>query len=66
MLHPHDLISGYARGGSLEEGTVMFGGTLPAIGGIQPADRFDFELEDPVRKRRLTHGYEIRCLPVAG
>jgi hypothetical protein len=67
MLHPHDLISGYVRNGStLDEGTVMFGGTLSAIGGIQPADRFDFELEDPVRKRRLTHGYEIRCLPVAG
>jgi hypothetical protein len=67
MLHPRDLITGYVReGGSLEEDTVMFGGTLPAIGGIQPANRFDFELEDPVRKRCLTHGYEIRCLPVAG
>jgi hypothetical protein len=67
MLHPRDLIAGYVReGGSLEQDTVMFGGTLPAIGGIQPADRFDFELEDPVRKRRLTHRYEIRCLPVAG
>jgi hypothetical protein len=67
MLHPRDLIAGYVRErGSLEEDTIMFGGTLPAIGGIQPADRFDFELEDPVRKRRLTHGYEIRCLPVAG
>jgi Protein of unknown function (DUF2848) len=67
MLHPRDLIAGYVReGGAVEEDTVMFGGTLPAIGGIQPADRFDLELEDPVRKLRLTHGYEIRCLPVAG
>ena len=67
MLHPHDLIAGYLRNGaSLDEGTAMFGGTLPAIGGIQPADRFEFELEDPLRKQRLTHGYEIRCLPVAG
>ncbi len=53
------------RGGT-RRGTAMFGGTLPAIGGIQSADRFDFELEDPVRKRRLAHGYEIRSLPVAG
>jgi hypothetical protein len=67
MLHPRDLIAGYVgERDSLEEGTAMFGGTLPAIGGIRPADRFDFELEDPVRKRRLAHGYEIRTLPVAG
>jgi len=67
MLHPRDLIAGYVgESGSLEEGTAMFGGTLPAIGGIRPAHRFDFELEDPVRKRRLAHGYEIRSLPVAG
>jgi len=67
MLHPRDLIAGYVgKSGSLEEGTAMFGGTLPAIGGIRPAHRFDFELEDPVRKRRLAHGYEIRSLPVAG
>ena len=67
MLHPRDLIAGYVQNGnSLDEGTAMFGGTLPAIGGIQPADRFEFELEDPVRKRRLAHGYDIRSLPVAG
>jgi hypothetical protein len=67
MLHPHDLIAGYVRGGgSFEEETVMFGGTLAAIGGIQPADRFEFELEDPILKRRLVHGYDIRTLPVAG
>jgi hypothetical protein len=66
MLHPHDLIAGYVPGGSLEEGTAMFGGTLAAIGGIQPADRFEFELEDPILKRTLTHGYDIRKLPVAG
>lgn len=63
MLPPRDLIAGY---GTLNEGTVMFGGTFPAIGGIQPADRFEFELEDPVLKRRLAHGYDIKTLPVAG
>ena len=67
MLHPQDLIAEYVQdGNSLDEGTAMFGGTLPAIGGIQPADRFEFELEDPVRKRRLAHRYDIRSLPVAG
>ena len=67
MLHPQDLIAGYSSdGGSLNDGTVMFGGTLAAMGGIRPADRFEFELEDPVLKRRLVHGYDIRILPVAG
>ena len=67
MLHPRDLIAGYARdGGTLNEGTAMFSGTLAAMGGIRPADRFEFELEDPVLKRRLVHGYDIRSLPVAG
>lgn len=67
MLHPRDLIAGYMRNGdSLSEGTAMFSGTLAAIGGIQPADRFEFELEDPVLKRRLTHSYDIRSLPIAG
>lgn len=67
MLHPNDLIAGYAwDGGSPADGTIMFGGTLAAIGGIRSADRFEFELEDPILKRRLVHGYDIRSLPVAG
>jgi hypothetical protein len=67
MLHPRDLIAGYAPdGGSLKEGTAMFGGTFPAIGGIRPADRFEFELEDPVLQRRLAQAYDVRSLPVAG
>jgi hypothetical protein len=44
----------------------MFGGTFPAIGGIRPADRFEFELEDPVLQRRLAQAYDVRSLPVAG
>lgn len=67
MLHPHDLIAGYLQNsGALAEGTAMFGGTLAAIGGIRPASRFEFELEDPVLNRRLTHGYDIVTLPIAG
>jgi hypothetical protein len=67
MLHPKDLIARYVQeGGSFDDGSAMFGGTLPAIGGIQPAGRFEFELEDPVLKRRLTHAYDITSLPVAG
>jgi len=67
MRHPDDLIDGYRQsGGTFRDGTAMFGGTLPAIGGIRPAERFEFELEDPVLERRLTHAYDIVILPVAG
>jgi hypothetical protein len=44
----------------------MFCGTLTAKGGIRPAPRFEFELEDPVRDLRIRHGYDIAALPVMG
>ncbi len=66
MRTPDDLIALYSDGAALAPGTVMFGGTLPAIGGIAPAARFEFELVDPVLGRRLSHGYDIIPLPVAG
>ncbi len=67
MRAPGDLISRYTDGAdTLAPGTVMFGGTLPAIGGIQPAERFEFELEDPVLGRRISHGYDIVTLAIAG
>ncbi|HEX5279162.1 MAG TPA: DUF2848 domain-containing protein [Micropepsaceae bacterium] len=65
LLHPEDLLSRLGRTG-LAEGSVMFGGTLPAFGGVRPADRFDFELEDPVRGKTIAHGYDIFTLPVPG
>jgi hypothetical protein len=44
----------------------MFSGTIPAIGGLRPSQRFEFEFEDPVLGRSLRHGYAIRTLPVIG
>jgi hypothetical protein len=62
MRRPDDLI---ARCGSrLAPGTVMFCGTLGAIGGIRPASRFEMELEDPVLGRTLRHAYAIDVLAV--
>ncbi len=63
MRHPRDLIALY---GSFNPGTAMFGGTLGVRGGIRWADTFVMELEDPVFKRRITHSYDIRALPVEG
>jgi hypothetical protein len=44
----------------------MFGGTLAAKGGIRPGKVFRMELEDPVRKRKVSHEYRITVLPVEG
>src|SRR5215467_367024 len=66
MLPPDELIGGYGPDGKLADGTVMFGGTFAAIGGIRGADRFEAELEDPRLKRRMSLAYDIICLPVLG
>jgi hypothetical protein len=46
------------------EGTVLFSGTIPAIGGVAPADVFEMEMHDPLLDRSLRHAYEVRVLPV--
>jgi hypothetical protein len=63
MLHPEDLI---ARYGGLEDGTMMFCGTLSVKGEIAGGERFAFELEDPVRKRSIKGGYALDALPLMG
>ena len=65
MLDPRDLLALY-DGGPVEDGTVVFGGTLAAIGGIRPSPAFSFELEDPVLGRSITHTYAMRELAVKG
>ena len=62
MRSPEDLMARYP----LKPGYAMFGGTLAAKGGIRPARSFRMELEDPVRKKKLTHEYRIDVLPVEG
>lgn len=63
MRAPADLIEKFAGARDLPDGTVMFCGTLAAQGGIRPAPRFEFEIEDPVRGRRIRHGYDVVSLP---
>ena len=60
---PADLIARRPEG-RLLPGTLTFGGTLSAIGGIRPATRFEIELEDPVAGRSIRHAYDVACLPV--
>jgi Protein of unknown function (DUF2848) len=65
MLPPGDLIAA-GFGTELPDGAAMFGGTFAAKGGIRPAERFDFEIVDPVLGRSIRHGYAIVTLPVRG
>lgn len=59
---PADL---FARlGQAPAAGTVLFGGTVPAIGGIRPASRFEMELFDPATGRMIRHAYDVVALPV--
>ncbi|HTH97333.1 MAG TPA: DUF2848 domain-containing protein [Stellaceae bacterium] len=65
MLAPQDLLALW-NNGELDEGTLMFCGTLAAKGGIRPAPRFEFELADPVKGRKIAHGYGMTSLAVVG
>ena len=66
LLPVDELIRRGFEGGELPDGCAMFGGTLAAKGGIRPADRFEYELEDPVRKRTIRHAYDVIILPIRG
>jgi hypothetical protein len=65
MRHPEDLIARYSESG-LDDGTLMFCGTLAVHGGVRPAETFEFELEDPVRGRKIHHAYSVLSLPNLG
>jgi hypothetical protein len=64
MLAPQDLIRRYLDGGAgtLPVGTAMYCGTLSVIGKIGGGEKFEVELEDPVKKRSLRHAYSVRSL----
>ena len=66
MLDPLELIGQFSGKPELGENTLMFCGTLSAKGGVRPSDVFEFELEDPVRGRKIAHRYSISTLPVLG
>lgn len=66
MLPVKELLARGFADGKLPDGCAMYGGTFAAKGGIRPADRFEYELEDPVLKRVIRHGYDVIALPVRG
>lgn len=65
MLEPQELIERFANGLALQEGTLMFCGTLAAHGGVRGGERFSFELNDPVLGRSIRHEYRTIEVPWA-
>lgn len=66
MRDPLEMIEAYGGGSAPRAGLAIYCGTLVVHGGVRPMDRFEMELEDPVLGRKLTHGYGITQLPIAG
>jgi hypothetical protein len=65
ICEPRELIAGWTGGSKrLPAGVVMFLGTMPAIGAIRSSARFEMELDDPVRRAKLAHGYAVQALPI--
>jgi hypothetical protein len=62
MRNPSDLMS--RAGMEFVAGTVMFCGTLGAIGGIRPAAQFTAVIEDPILGRKMSCEYDVDVLPV--
>lgn len=66
MLAPRDLLARFPDSrGKLPSGTAMFCGTLVVQGEIGGGDRFEIELNDPVKGRSLKHEYCARSLAIA-
>jgi hypothetical protein len=57
LLPVAELISKHSDTKALADGTILFCGTVSAIGGIRPAPAFGMELHDPVLKRTISHHY---------
>lgn len=67
MKAPTEIVERYVKeGGVFDHGTLMFGGTLAAKGGIRPAQRFEFELVDARLGRQISHAYDMEPLPIVG
>lgn len=50
------------RLGGLEDGLVLFSGTIGTVAGLVAGDGYDFKLHDPVLNRTIGHGYTCEVM----
>ena len=62
LLHPDDLLP--LAEPPPRDGTIVFCGTVAAIGGIRSAGTFRYALVDPVLDRTISARYTMRPLPL--
>ena len=58
------LVSELISGSGLGENDAMLCGTLPAVGGVRPANDYIMELLDPVLDRTIQLSYSVTLLPI--
>lgn len=64
LLSPKEIIEkGLPVFGALEEGTVLFSGTIPTIGEMTFGKAWRIEMIDPVLQRKICHEYQVVRLP---
>lgn len=64
ILDPESILDAMPKDDGLTtEGMVLFSGTVASKAGMIYGSRFDFEMEDPVLRRTISHGYTVRVLP---
>ncbi len=67
MRHPRDLLDRYCGpGNDLPLGTAMFCGTIAVRGEIEPAEKYELEIEDPILHRKINGHYSVTELPIEG
>jgi hypothetical protein len=67
MRHPRDLLDRYCGpGNDLPLGTAMFCGTIAVRGEIEPAEKYELEIEDPILHRKIDAHYAVIELPIEG
>jgi hypothetical protein len=66
LLRPEELLQRYRTQAASQPEAVMFCGTLPVIGALGHADRFEMQLYDPVLDRSIEAAYTVEVLPLVG
>ncbi|PTX56389.1 uncharacterized protein DUF2848 [Litoreibacter ponti] len=51
-------------GAEMVDGSAMLCGTLPAIGGVRPAQKYRMEVGDPTSGKTIAMTYDVRTLPI--